>query len=88
MTPRGALLRFPSMRPHLLAALLLLASAGCLPPLDAARLSLGAAVLAYDAAGAESMGTVVAPVPEAASSALTLLAGAALTLRRRRSLSV
>ncbi len=38
------------MRPHLLAALLLLASAGCLPPLDAARLSLGAAVLAYDAA--------------------------------------
>ena len=39
------------MRPRLLAALLLLACQGCsLPPLDAARLSLGAAVLAYDAA--------------------------------------
>ena len=39
------------MRPHLLAALLSLSAAGCsLPPLDAARLSLGAAVLAYDAA--------------------------------------
>ena len=39
------------MRPHLLAALLSLSAAGCsLPPLDAARLSLGDAVLAYDAA--------------------------------------
>jgi len=39
------------MRPCLLAALLALSAAGCsLPPLDAARLSLGAAVLAYDAA--------------------------------------
>ena len=40
------------MSRRLLAPLLLLACQGCarLPPLDAARLSLGAAVLAYDAA--------------------------------------
>jgi hypothetical protein len=40
--------------------------------------------VAYDASGAEFTGQVLSPVPEAASSALTILAGAVLTLRRRR----
>lgn len=40
--------------------------------------------IAYDASGAEFTGAVIAPVPEAASAGLTIAAGAALALRRRR----
>jgi hypothetical protein len=40
--------------------------------------------LAYDASGMEFTGSVAAPVPEATTALLTVLAGAGLTLRRRR----